>query len=237
MSGDALAAMEHLDRARADANVRPVGGSGCAAPNRRSSRSRRDSRDRRGPAATRRKHIRQRAGDGATDARLPRTFAPADAKPAHRALVHLPHRLLDRGVALGEREEGEVTQPAENVGLGKAHPRFRLSPCRRGRRGRVAGRRPVTGRHPAVGAVDLGGRRTMVYGHLPGQVSGTKEEPGTALEKPEHTDMRADPVGQRLCPARLGISVVRGADNPDEDLRRVDLAGELVDDRVIVLPE
>jgi hypothetical protein len=51
-------------------------------------------------------------------------LAPTDAKAAHRALVHPAQRRCDRGVAFGEREEGEVAQPAENIGLGEANPGF-----------------------------------------------------------------------------------------------------------------
>jgi hypothetical protein len=41
--------------------------------------------------------------------------------------------------------------------------------------------------------------------------------------------MRADPVGQCLRPARLGIGVTGGTHYRDEDLRRADLAGAAVD--------
>jgi hypothetical protein len=42
--------------------------------------------------------------------------------------------------------------------------------------------------------------------------------------------MGADPVGQRLGPARLGIGEIGGAHHGDKNLRRTDLAGEAVDD-------
>jgi hypothetical protein len=42
--------------------------------------------------------------------------------------------------------------------------------------------------------------------------------------------MSADPVGQRLGPARLRIGKVGGAHHGDENLRRTDLAGDPVDD-------
>jgi hypothetical protein len=41
--------------------------------------------------------------------------------------------------------------------------------------------------------------------------------------------MRADPVGQRLGPARLGVSVAGGSHHSDEDLRCSDLAGAPVE--------
>ena len=43
--------------------------------------------------------------------------------------------------------------------------------------------------------------------------------------------MRTDRVGQRLGPARLGISVVGGAEHRDKELRRADLTGDPVDYR------
>jgi len=41
--------------------------------------------------------------------------------------------------------------------------------------------------------------------------------------------VRANPVGQRLCPARLGIGVARGTHDRDKDLRLSDLATAAVD--------
>ena len=42
--------------------------------------------------------------------------------------------------------------------------------------------------------------------------------------------MGADPIGQCLGPARLGIGEIGSAHDGDENLRRTDLAGEPVDD-------
>jgi hypothetical protein len=50
--------------------------------------------------------------------------APADAETTHRALVHPGQHLADRNIALGEREKGEVAQPAEDVGLREANSCF-----------------------------------------------------------------------------------------------------------------
>ncbi len=49
-----------------------------------------------------------------------------------------------------------------------------------------------------------------------------------AAHEGERPDMRADPVWQRLGPARLGIGVIGGAHGGDEDLCRPDLAGPAV---------
>ena len=51
-----------------------------------------------------------------------------------------------------------------------------------------------------------------------------------ATEEPEHPDVRADPVRQRLGPGRLGISEVRGTEHGHEDLRLADLARVWIDD-------
>ena len=51
-----------------------------------------------------------------------------------------------------------------------------------------------------------------------------------AAERRESAGMSADPVGQRLGPARLSIGEVGGAQDGHENLRRTDLAGEPVDD-------
>jgi hypothetical protein len=51
---------------------------------------------------------------------------PADAEATHRTLVHLAQCLVHGGLTLGQREEGEVAQPAEDVGLGKAHTHLDL---------------------------------------------------------------------------------------------------------------
>ena len=42
--------------------------------------------------------------------------------------------------------------------------------------------------------------------------------------------MGADPVGQRLGPARLGIGEIGGAHDGNKNLRRTDLAGKPVND-------
>jgi len=57
------------------------------------------------------------------------------------------------------------------------------------------------------------------------------DEPGAALEKREHLNMRADPIGQRLRPAHRGIGVIRGAEHGDKQLRRAHLARLALDDR------
>ena len=53
---------------------------------------------------------------------------------------------------------------------------------------------------------------------------------GHAAERCEGSGMGADPVGQRLGPARLSVGEVGGAQDRDENLCRTDLAGEPIND-------
>ena len=51
-----------------------------------------------------------------------------------------------------------------------------------------------------------------------------------AAQKPEQIDMHADPVGQALAPASLGVGVVRGPHRRDEQLHGVRFAGDGIED-------
>ena len=68
-------------------------------------------------------------------------LASAQAEVAHGTLVHALHDVSNRRVAFGEREERQMAQPPQNVGLRKSMPAstFALS---RGRCGRAGGFRP-----------------------------------------------------------------------------------------------
>jgi hypothetical protein len=82
-------------------------------------------------------------------------LAPADAEATHRALVDPAQRLADRRIAFGQREKGEVAQPAENIGLSEANPCFDFGLVARFARSRRQDADLVMRRHPGVGAVDL----------------------------------------------------------------------------------
>ena len=80
----------------------------------------------------------------------------AQADVAHGTLVHASHDEGDGRIAFGEREECQMAQSAENVGLGKSNSGFdfRFIPrlfwaCWKNSDG-------IVRRHRAVGAVDLG---------------------------------------------------------------------------------
>src|ERR1700690_2400080 len=61
---------------------------------------------------------RQAVERGALD--LSRTVRPAQAEMAHGALVHALHDKRDGLVAFGEREDGQLAQTPENIGLCKS---------------------------------------------------------------------------------------------------------------------
>jgi hypothetical protein len=56
-------------------------------------------------------------------------------------------------------------------------------------------------------------------------------EAGHPGKEAEHAHVRADPVGKRLGPGRLGVGVVGGAEHADEDLGLAHDARLRVDDR------
>ena len=156
-------------------------------------------------------------------------LAPADPETAHDVGIHALHRAGDRGVALGEREERLPSQPAEDVGLGEAHPCLDLGFVARLSWSRRQHADAVMGRHHAVAAVDLGVvERGLVDAAL--QVV-RHDQARHAAEEAEHTHVRPDPVGQRLAPGRLGVGEARGAEHGDEDLGLAHHARVGIDDR------
>jgi hypothetical protein len=84
------------------------------------------------------------------------------------------------------------------------------------------------GGHVGIGAVDL---RLIETGLDDGDLGVIRhQQVGNAADRLEGSGMGADPVGERLGPARLGISEVRGAHDGDKNLCRPGLAGQPVDD-------
>ena len=107
---------------------------------------------------------------------------------AHGALVHALHDKRDGLVAFGEREEGQLAQTPENIGLSESDSGFdfrlisRLSWPRRKDSNRIMRR------HRAVGPVDLGViERGLVDAAL--QIVGNQQF-GDAAEEAEHADKR-----------------------------------------------
>ncbi len=122
MGADALAAMEYLDGARGDPHV------DLGADERVRDRIEKVMDldviveiDPRAPPF-RELPIVGGQGDESVALDLLEQLAPAQAEVAHGTLVHALHDERDRLVAFGEREEGQLAQPPENVGLGESDP-------------------------------------------------------------------------------------------------------------------
>ena len=83
-------------------------------------------------------------------------------------------------------------------------------------------------RHLGVGAVDLRlVKAGLDHGDLGVVGHQQLRHPADRLES---AGMGADPIPERLGPARLGVGEVGGAQDGDKDLRRPGLAGQPVDD-------
>ena len=151
------------------------------------------------------------------------------AEVAADARVQAGDLLPDGGVQFLEAEEAPVAQPRDDPALDQQDRGLDL--------GLVAGLvgasgqdgRAVMGGHLGVAAVDLGLVEARAD-HAGLQVVGHDQRRHRA-EGGEGAGVGADPVGQRLAPARLGIGHVRGAHHGDEDLRRTRRAGGRVGDR------
>ena len=155
--------------------------------------------------------------------------AAGDAEPPDRSLVvELPQQLADRRVEFGQAVEAAMAQPAEQPALDDQHRDFDLRLVARPARSCRQDRGVVMGRHLGVGAVDL----RLVEAGLDHRDFGVvrHQQVRHAADRLEGSGVGADPVGQRLGPARLGIGEVGGAHDGDENLRRSDLAGQPVDD-------
>lgn len=152
-------------------------------------------------------------------------IAAADAEAAHWPGVEIDDQFGDLMVQLAEREETAVSQARQDPALDHQHADLGLvawatRPCRQDR-GAVMGRQieigPVEARLVPVGAgdADLWIVRHQLRRHT--------------ADEGERAGVRADPVGQRLGPARFGVGVAGGAYHSDEDLGLPDLAGAPVD--------
>jgi len=155
-----------------------------------------------------------------------------DIEPAHRPAVEIVESVPDGGIAFGKREEGLMTQPTENIGLGQAHTgldlRFVLRTIRPGWKDADA----IVGRHLAVTAIDLG---IIEGGFFDAalEVVGNQEPRSTLIEA-EHPNMACDPIRQLLRLGDFSVGVVAGAQHADEDLGLADLAGLGISDRHLV---
>src|ERR1700722_16730218 len=201
---DALASMEHLDRARGDAKL-DLGAN-------QSVRYRLAEVmnlavilevDSRAPPFRELPILgRQAVERGALD--LLEQLTPAQAEMAHGALVHALHDKRDGLVAFGEREEGLRAQSPEDIGLSKSDAGLDLRLVSWLVRARWKDSHRIMRRHRAIGPVDFWVvERSLVDAAL--QIVGNQQF-RDAAEETEHAHMRAGPILQLLRPGRLGIS-------------------------------
>ena len=141
--------------------------------------------------------------------------------------VQVFEQFMDGLVQFGEAEEPAIAQAGQDPAFDDLDADFDFRLVAGLARPRWHNRGIVMGRQAGIGAVDLGivqaslddAGLEIVRHHLRRY----------AVEEGEGAAMRADPVGQRLRPGRLGVGVAGGAQGGDEDLRCADLAGEPVD--------
>ena len=228
MGPDALAAMEDLDRARGDPQV------DLGADQRVRDRIEKVMDldvivevDPRAPPFRELPVVGGQGGEGVALDRLEQ-FAPAHPEFAHRAFIHALHDQRDGRVAFGEREERQMAQSAENVGLGESDSGFDFRLVPRPPRPRREDSDRIMGRHRAIGSVDFGvverGLDDPAF-----QIVGNQQL-RRAAEKAEHAHVRAGPIRQLLRPRRLGIGEVRGAEHANENLRLADFARRRISD-------
>ena len=153
----------------------------------------------------------------------------AHADAAHLAVVHPLHRHGDGGVALRQGKERHVAQAADDVGLGEAHPRLHGGLVARAPRPGRQDADAIVRRHRAIAAVHLRVvERRLVHSAL--EVV-RHQQPRRHAPEPEHADAGANPVRERLRPARLSIGQAGRPQHGDEDLRRAHRARDRVGDR------
>ena len=149
-------------------------------------------------------------------------------EPLHHLGVDCRNTIPDSGVQLVEREEATVAQPAEHIAGDDTDRRLDLGFVTRLSYARRQHDEAVVVGELLVGSIDAGlvarrlsDARLEIIGHR-----GLRH----AAEEVERVDVRADPVGQRLGPARLRIRIARRAESGDEQVRLVHLAGHRIDD-------
>ena len=152
--------------------------------------------------------------------------AAAGAEVAHGPVVEVRDQLADCAVQLGQGVEPAMAEPGQHPALDDLDADFHLGLVARLAHSGRQDRRAVVGRHVLVGSADAwlvaaGGGHTsleVVADNLP-------RHPARAGEC---TNVAADPIRQRLCPARLGVGEIGCAQHRHEDLRPPGLAGGAV---------
>ncbi len=139
----------------------------------------------------------------------------ADPKPAHDVIVDPRHHAGNRLVGLGQGEERLPPQPAQNIALGKAHPGLNFGLILRPPWSRGKNANAVMRGHPAVAEIDLGIVERCL-GDAGLQIVRNRQ-PRHPAEKPEHADMGANPIRQRLGPGRFAVGKTRRPQHRDEN--------------------
>ena len=146
----------------------------------------------------------------------------------HRPGVEFVEQLADGLVQIGQAEEGVVAQTGQDPALDHLDAHFRLGLVfGLANAGGDDGRAVVFGQ-VLVGGIQIGLVAAGVFD--PGFEIVRDDDLGHTAEESEHADVGANPVGQFLALVGLGVGVVAGAQDADEDLGLVDLAGVRVDD-------
>src|SRR6516165_2545280 len=151
-------------------------------------------------------------------------FAATSSPAAHRSIVQLDKKRVDRLVEGGEREEAAVAQARQNPSPDDLDPDFDLGFVARTIRSRWNDGGAVMAGEIGIGPVD---HRLVKAG--PGDTGlqiVAYRLPGHAAEIGKGPNVPGDPVRQALAEAGLGVGVVRGAEHGDEDLHAPHLAGK-----------
>ena len=149
-------------------------------------------------------------------------------RTAHLAGIEFDDKHANGGIELRQGKEALIAQTRQNPALrdldGDLNLRFVLRASRPGREDRGA----VMARHLGVGSVETG-IVAIGVGNSGLEII-ADHELRHAAQKPEQIGMHADPVGQALARASLGVGVVRGPHRRDEQLHGVRFAGDGIDD-------
>ena len=159
---------------------------------------------------------------------LDEQFGPAGAEAAHLAGVEFDDQPADSGIEFRQGKEALVAQAGQDPALGDLDCDLDLGlvlwpprSCRQDRGAVMAGHLSIGAVDPGIVAIGVGhGGLEIIADH----------ELRHAAEIPEQAGMHADPVGQALAWAGLGVGVVRGAHRRDEQLHGAHFAGDGIED-------
>ncbi len=147
--------------------------------------------------------------------------AAGGAQVAHRPVVQVGGQLADRAVQLGQGEEPPVAQPGQDPALHDLDGNLDLGLVARLAHPRRQDRRAVVGGHVLVGPADA---RLVAAGRGDAGLEVVADDLARdTTEAGKGAHVAADPVRQRLRPARLRVGEVGRAQHGHEDLGLPDL--------------